>query len=171
MRAVSRSLFLFLVISACVGCDQATKSLAQTTLGSRDALALMNGTLRLLYVENPGAFLSLGSGLSAEWRFWLFVVLSSLMLAAFAWLTLSAEGARLLIFAFALLIGGGCGNLIDRATFGFVRDFAQLQVGYWRTGVFNLADAAITIGCLMLLVRPQSFSLVFRLFLWKRGVE
>jgi signal peptidase II len=168
MKAISRSLFLLLVILACVGCDQATKSLAQTALGGRAALDFMNGTLRLVYVENPGAFLSVGAGLSAEWRFWLFVVFSGLMLAAFVWLALRTDGTWPHLSAFALLIGGGCGNLIDRASLGFVRDFAQVQVGYLQTGVFNLGDASIMIGCLLLVVKPPD---VFSRSFWKRGIE
>jgi len=138
--------------------------------GSRRTRALdfMNGTLRLVYVENPGAFLSLGAGLSAEWRFWLFVVFSGLMLAAFVWLALRTDGTWPHLSAFALLIGGGCGNLIDRASLGFVRDFAQVQVGYLQTGVFNLGDASIMIGCLLLVVKPPD---VFSRSFWKRGIE
>jgi signal peptidase II len=46
----------------------------------------------------------------------------------------------------ALIVGGGVGNLIDRLNAGVVRDFIDIGIGSIRTGVFNLADLAITVG-------------------------
>ncbi|HEY0115440.1 MAG TPA: signal peptidase II, partial [Allosphingosinicella sp.] len=54
----------------------------------------------------------------------------------------------------ALVLGGALGNIVDRIRFGYVVDFADLHFGEWRPFlVFNVADAAITIGVLLLLVR------------------
>jgi signal peptidase II len=54
----------------------------------------------------------------------------------------------------ALVLGGALGNIVDRIRFGYVVDFADLHFGEWRPFlVFNVADAAITIGVLLLLLR------------------
>ncbi|MGB3144040.1 MAG: signal peptidase II, partial [Maribacter sp.] len=57
----------------------------------------------------------------------------------------------LLLLAFALVIGGGIGNLIDRIAHGSVTDFFQIRLGIFRTGIFNMADVAVTTGVLLLL--------------------
>jgi signal peptidase II len=57
------------------------------------------------------------------------------------------------IFAFALLLSGGVGNLIDRLMYdGYVIDFINIGIGPLRTGIFNVADIAVTAGVLILLV-------------------
>ena len=57
-------------------------------------------------------------------------------------------------FALGLILGGALGNILDRSRFGYVVDFADLHFGEWRPFlVFNVGDAAITIGVLLLLVR------------------
>ena len=52
----------------------------------------------------------------------------------------------------AMILGGGLGNLHDRLVYGFVRDFMQLRVGPLHTGIFNAADAAITVGVIVLVL-------------------
>jgi len=64
----------------------------------------------------------------------------------------SHDGGRLAATAFALILGGAIGNLIDRLRFGYVIDFLLLHVGGWTLFVFNLADAALTLGPALLLI-------------------
>jgi signal peptidase II len=151
VKSLPRLLTLAVLTIGCVGCDQTTKSLAQAALSSRDPLALWPGFLRLTYAENPGAFLSIGSGLPPELRVWLFVGLAGLALVALLTVSLRQRALRWpQVVALGLLVAGGCGNLVDRVSLGVVRDFLQLGVGPLQTGVFNLADAAITLGSLLL---------------------
>lgn len=72
MNKLSRILILLFVIFTCVGCDQAAKSAAETHLRAAEPISYLNNTVRLEYAENPGAFLSLGAGLSddAQWPTW-----------------------------------------------------------------------------------------------------
>jgi signal peptidase II len=64
------------------------------------------------------------------------------------------EKARDDVVALALVLGGAVGNIIDRTRLGYVIDYADLHFGEWRPFlIFNLADAAITIGVLILLAR------------------
>jgi signal peptidase II len=143
---------LFIVLT-CLGCDQATKLVAYHHLSRSVPLTFLGDSVRFQYVENLGAFLSLGAGLSPSIRVAVFVVGVSVILAGLLFYVVRASRlSRYEVMAAALVIGGGLGNLIDRVWFGFVRDFANLGIGPVRTGVFNLADVAITAGALVLAI-------------------
>lgn len=152
MSKASKLAMIGIVMGSCVGCDQMTKVIARQQLQGQDAISLLGGMLRLTYVENPGALLGLGSGLSAQARFWILgvaVTVGLFLLGAFAIGDRTVRGAQLL--PIAMIIGGGTGNLIDRAIHGVVRDFLNLGIGDVRTGIFNVADMAVTFGVVMLL--------------------
>lgn len=155
-----RLFFLVVILLPCVACDQASKALAVTHLKGSAALSLDLAPLlaRLVYAENPGAFLGLGRALPEEVRTAVLAVGVALMLAAMIGVVLWRETSRPVTIGLALLIAGGAGNLIDRVARpgGRVVDFAQLGVQYGpldlRTGVFNVADLAIVAGALALAV-------------------
>ena len=56
-----------------------------------------------------------------------------------------------MVIGFAFVIGGGIGNLIDRIFYGSVTDFFQIRLGIFRTGIFNMADVAVTLGVILIL--------------------
>ena len=142
-----------LLLLSCIGCDQAAKVLARGALAERPPISLLHGIVRLQYVENPGAFLSLGSGLPQTVRFLLFVVgAGAVLVAGLAFAVRSHRLDRWQKAAVLLAVGGGIGNLIDRVTHGAVVDFVSLGIGPLRTGIFNLADVAINAGLALLLV-------------------
>jgi len=147
-------MLLVLVVVACAGCDQATKTAAKTLLPPSGALTMLHNTITFVYTENSGAFLSLGASWPEGVRFALFTVATGLFLAvACTWLLRAPRGSPCQQMGLALLVGGGVGNLIDRlAHHGRVVDFIRLAVGPVRTGVFNVADVAITGGVLLLVV-------------------
>ena len=107
---------------------------------------------KLSWTENRGVsmgFLTTDSELER----WLLVVLTA-GIAGFVATWLWREKRRDDIFALGLVLGGALGNIIDRARLGYVVDYADLHFGEFRPFlVFNVADAAITIGVLLLLVR------------------
>jgi signal peptidase II len=154
MRYSLRLLLAALVVVALVGCDQATKAIARQELASSPPISLLGGAVRFQYAENPGAFLSLGAGLSPRWRFVLGVVVSGGALAALAVFILrSASLTTMQRIGLGLVVAGGLGNLVDRlANDGLVVDFVSLGVGSLRTGIFNVADMAITAGVLAAMV-------------------
>jgi len=151
VKRLSRVMLLVLVVAACTGCDQVTKTAAKALLPSSGALTMLHNTITLVYTENPGAFLSLGAGFPEGVRFVLFTVAAGLLLpVAFAFLLRSHKGSPLQGISLALIIGGGVGTLIDRLTnHGCVVDFVRLAMGPVRTGVFNVADVAITVGVII----------------------
>lgn len=150
------------VLLLAVGCDQAAKHLAETELASSRPISLLDDCVRLELAQNRGAFLSLGESLPGAARYLLFVVLVGGALALTLALTLrlrTASPAQLV--ALSLLTGGGLGNLIDRLLHdGAVVDFVSIGIGPLRTGIFNVADAAITLGVLLLLI-PWRRSSIF----------
>jgi signal peptidase II len=149
MRKLQRIAILLFVMLVSVGCDQATKSVAQSTLAGTEPILFLNGMVRLQYAENPGAFLSLGAGLSSETRYWIFVVLAGLLLAGLIlYIFRSSLKMHILsLVGLALFAGGGLGNLIDRLTNdGRVIDFMNVGIGPVRTGIFNVADMALMAG-------------------------
>jgi signal peptidase II len=107
---------------------------------------------QLNWVPNRGVsmgFLTAGS----ELQRWLLVGLTAaISVFVFAWLW--RERRRDDVIALGLVLGGALGNILDRMRLGYVVDYADLHFGEWRPFlVFNLGDAAITIGVLLLLVR------------------
>jgi signal peptidase II len=156
-RFAARWILLALVLACCVGCDQFTKQLAQTRLKGQEAMAFWGDVVRLQYAENPGAFLGLGGEMPAAVRWLVLVGMNGLIASGIACLLLFARRVSLLqVVACALLLAGAMGNLIDRVRFdGLVIDFLNLGVGPLRTGIFNIADVAITCGALLLVWQPK----------------
>ena len=149
-----RILLLLGLLVALVGCDQATKQYAVEHWRGQEEQVFLNGFFRIKYAENPGAFLSLFAGLPAAARFWILTVGNGIVLGAFAlFLIFGRHPDRWFFTGLALVVVGGIGNLIDRIRLGGrVIDF--LIIGRelpLQTGVFNVADVAITVGFLMLI--------------------
>jgi signal peptidase II len=144
------------VVLACAGAtlalDRITKVAAEAALAGRGRLSWVGDTVRLELVHNTGAFLGLGAGLSPGARSALFVAGVAVISGGALWAALRArEATRSQVAALALLGGGGLGNLWDRVQAGAVTDFANLGIGWLRTGVFNVADVAIMAGVALLL--------------------
>lgn len=149
----ARLLLLSAIVSAFVGCDQLTKQLAIDRLSDAPAVSLLQDTVRLQYAENPGAFLGLGTRLPHSMRAFLLTGINLLLLVGvFAYLLTKWNIATAQFVALALVLAGGLGNLADRLLReGFVVDFLNVGVGPLRTGIFNVADVAISTGVCLLL--------------------
>ncbi len=144
-------LFLLIVL-ICVSCDQTTKVIAKAHLEYAAPINYLNGTFKLMYKENTGAFLGLGENLPAGLKYLLLVFLPTLVLFLFAATFLKASTSYLQFMAVSLIIAGGIGNMIDRITAGAVVDFMNIGFGNIRTGIFNFADLFITFGLILLLL-------------------
>ena len=134
--------------------DQLTKWLVTGPLGIRaigDARELLP-IFDLRFVPNMGVSLGLLSAGSDLARWGLVALTAAIAAGVAVWMT--RERNRVDQLALGLVLGGALGNILDRARFGYVVDFADLHFGEWRPFlVFNVADAAITMGVLVLLVR------------------
>ncbi len=143
---------LIALMTVTIVADQITKHFARLTLAY--APPKHYGVLSLLYAENSGAFLSLGATLPQQTRSLIFSGLVAVALLAGLWALMTNRiEARGDAIAVAFILGGGFGNLIDRvARGGRVSDFLYLALGPLHTGVFNVADIAITGGVIWLLM-------------------
>lgn len=153
----ARLLLALTILASCVGCDQLTKYVATARLRGQPAQSYCGNLVRLQYALNPGGFLSLGASLPARTRFWLFAVFNAALLAGAGYILLTRW--TMLCFRFVavvLLVAGGLGNQIDRTVQGgLVTDFLNVGIGPVRTGIFNVADVALTAGVLVLLLTPM----------------
>lgn len=138
--------------AAVIVADQLSKYLIVRHLAPfRPVHVLPVFNLALIY--NSGAawnFLSSASG----WQRWFFVGLAlAVSIAIVVWLTrMPRHAQRWRAAALALVLGGALGNVIDRLWHGYVTDFLQFHWQAWYYPTFNLADSAITIGAIMLIV-------------------
>lgn len=106
----------------------------------------------LRYTQNFGVSLGLFTATTAHMRLILIGVTSAIAIGVAAWLIV--ERRRADIIGLSLVLGGALGNIFDRTVYGFVIDYADFHIGQWRPFlIFNFADAAITIGVLILLAR------------------
>ena len=129
--------------------DQASKAWAVRRLRFEDR-TIIRGVLDLVYAENRGiAFGQLQEG--GAFGRWFFVVLASAAAVAvlFYFFRTPRNDDRIL-GACALLLAGILGNLTDRIRLGFVIDFILLHAGQYHWPTFNVADASISIGALLL---------------------
>ena len=145
---MARWLWLSLLI---VILDQATKWLAEGLLLPFQPVPLMP-LLNLTLMYNEGAAFSFLAN-AGGWQRWLFAGFALVMtLALTLWLLRLDKGERATAAALSLVIGGAIGNLIDRVQSGRVVDFIDFYVGTWHWPAFNVADSAISIGIVFLLV-------------------
>jgi len=134
-----------------VALDQATKYVARATLAYRPPRWLLGGLVILEFAQNPGAFMSLGANLAPLARLLLWVVAVGLILVVTTVFVIrTPDLSRWQVICLSLVVAGGVGNLIDRVlNDGAVVDWVSVGIGRLRTGVFNVADVAVTGGCIL----------------------
>jgi len=130
--------------------DQSSKAWAVRSLRFGDGKQLINGFLDLVYTENPGiAFGQLQEG--GSFGRWFFVVLATAAaIAVLYYFMRTPRNDDRVLGACALLLAGILGNLTDRARLGYVVDFIVLHAGNYHWPTFNVADASITLGAILL---------------------
>lgn len=130
--------------------DQASKAWAVKALRFGDERVLIPGFMKFFYTENPGiAFGQLQEG--GSFGRWFFVVLAvAAAIAVFYYFLRTPRNDDRVLGACALLLAGILGNLTDRVRLGYVVDFIVLHAGNYHWPTFNIADASITVGALLL---------------------
>jgi signal peptidase II len=134
------------IVIAVVAIDQIAKLIAEARLPLGEAIDILP-ILTLYRVHNTGIAFSFlaGSGIGL-----VFLTVAITVVVIVFWLR-SPDGGRLAAIGLALILGGALGNLIDRLRLGFVIDFLLLHFGDRTLFVFNLADAALSLGPVVLL--------------------
>lgn len=145
------SLWLWLGLAAIViVLDQFTKTLILGDFSygeSRPVTSFFN----VVRVHNTGAAFSFLAGASG-WQRWFFVGLGIVASAVIVWMLKKHPGQKLFCFAVTMILGGALGNVIDRLIHGYVVDFIQLHYAGRAFPSFNLADSAITLGAICLIL-------------------
>ncbi|WP_042887084.1 signal peptidase II [Cupriavidus necator] len=105
----------------------------------------------LVLVYNKGAAFSFLAD-AGGWQRWFFTGLGIVVGAFIVWLLYRHTGQRMFCFAVSLILGGAVGNVIDRVIYGHVVDFLDFYVRNYHWPAFNVADCAITVGAVLLIV-------------------
>jgi signal peptidase II len=148
-RSPSGWLFLALLILLL---DQFSKYLVARSFQLNESLDLMPG-ISLTLVHNTGAAFSFLRD-AGGWQRWLFVTLGVAVVTVVAvWLSrIDRDRHWLLPCSLSLVLGGATGNLVDRLLNGYVIDFMDVYYREWHYPTFNVADSAISVGAVLLVI-------------------
>jgi len=139
--------------AAIVAADQATKAMVRAKVPLYDSVTVIPGMLDITHATNNGAAFGILNGVDFPYKAVVMVLVALIALAAVGMYALALPAhQRIARVGLALILGGACGNLIDRATVGHVLDFVD---AYWRSyhfWAFNVADSAISVGVALMLL-------------------
>jgi len=146
---VSRWAAFFAIAAIVVLVDQATKAYVVANHPLNEPVQVIGDWVRIWYIQNAGALFGL-----FQQQALLFGLVSLVVIGVIVWLhgKMSGSGGWIATAGLGLLLGGAVGNMIDRFRFGYVVDFVDIGIGDWRFFTFNVADACIDIGIVVLVV-------------------
>ena len=148
-----RNLLITTLVFLSITLDQISKLWVRNNLESYVEKSIIGDVFTLIKVENTGAFLGMGSELPEILRVLLLIVLPVIVLVGITiYNYLDKSLNKISIIGFSLIIGGGIGNIFDRIVYGSVTDFFYLNFGFFKTGIFNIADLSVTIGMILILI-------------------
>ncbi|MFP4847045.1 signal peptidase II [Winogradskyella sp. PE311] len=153
---MNRNLFITLLIVFNIAIDQITKVIVRSNMikGSSGQIDIIQDYFQLIWVENKGAFLGMGSDMNPTLKLIFLLALPTLVLGyVIYYIIKTKELDRLSLIAFCFIIGGGIANVFDRIAYGQVTDFFFIKITETiKTGIFNVADLSVTTGMIMLLL-------------------
>ena len=128
--------------------DQWTKWLIVKSMELGESIPVIENLLHITSHRNRGAAWGMLEG-----QFWLFYIITAIVVVAIIYfMQKEAKGKPLMKISLAVLLGGAIGNFIDRLFRGEVVDFVQTFIFSYRFPIFNIADAALTIGVILLFI-------------------
>lgn len=145
----------FLISLLVIALDRVTKLYIRGRLTEVDSIPVIPGLFRIVHTENPGAAFGILADSNPVLRAVVLVGISSLVLVFVIGTLLKRSGGPsqwMSRIALALILGGAVGNLYDRVFRGMVTDFLEIYSGGWSFPAFNVADSAITVGAILLLL-------------------
>lgn len=149
--AARSNVWIWLAIAlAVILVDQLTKVLVLHSFQYGDVRPVAS-FFNLVRVHNTGAAFSFLAGASG-WQRWFFIGLGLVAAGVIVWMLRTQGHQRLFAWALALILGGALGNVIDRALHGYVVDFLDFHLGGRHFPAFNIADSAITLGAILLIL-------------------
>lgn len=152
-----------IILFGALAVDLISKAVIASAMELGETITLIPKFLHFKYIHNDGAAFGSKFGLDkllgTTGTMIFFIVLSSVAVCFFVFFMYKARGKHVVNrIALALIIGGAAGNLVDRIAFGYVRDFVQIEYfglsifGSTTFAIFNIADAALTVGVIMIAV-------------------
>jgi signal peptidase II len=146
-RRLELGLVLVLVIA-----DQVTKAMVRSATELHESIEVIPDFFALTRVHNTGAAFGMLNGMEFPGKTVVLTMVAGLALVGVGWYAASVPVTdRLARLGVACILGGAIGNLIDRATAGYVLDYADFSWRGWHFWAFNVADAAISIGVVLML--------------------
>ena len=131
--------------------DQVTKQIVVALFEYRETVAVMP-FFNFTYARNPGAAFSFLAD-QGGWQRWFFTIIAGSVSALLVyWMAKTPKKDKMIAIAFALILSGALGNLIDRLIYGYVIDFLDFYVDNKHWPAFNVADSAIFIGAALMIL-------------------
>ena len=153
MKVLAKILVSLIIIFTNIGCDQITKETAREEISKNEIIHVFNNNFILTKVENTGAALSLGENLTPKLKIVVLQIFPILAMGLMFFYIVRKKNISLLnLIAFSFIIGGGIGNIYDRILYNSVTDFMYMNIGFFETGIFNMADVSVVVGTLLLLI-------------------
>ena len=148
----SRRLELYIAISVVI-LDQITKALIRPALALHESMVVIPGYVDFTRVHNTGAAFGMLNSVDIPFKAVVLSLVALIALGGVAWYAATVPLAdRLARIGIAGVLGGAIGNLIDRAKDGYVLDFVDAYWNGWHFWAFNVADAAITVGVIFMIL-------------------
>ena len=146
-----------LAVALCIGADQAVKYYVVSHLELYESAPLLPGVVELFHIQNTGGGFSILAG-----HTWVLTVLTAALMAGIAWMLVKKYFPHpLAMWTLTVILGGGLGNLIDRALLGFVTD--MFETTFVDFAVFNVADICVVAGGFLMAA--------YALLLWDKDKE
>ena len=153
----SKYVIIFIITIPVIILDQFTKFYIQKSIKLHQSIKVIDGLFDITYVLNKGAAFSFLADKPEGFTIPFFFILSVIAIGIIGFLFYQTKNNDYVsLIAFALLLGGSIGNLIDRIRHGAVTDFLDFYIQQYHWPAFNVADSAITTGISLLF-----FSLIF----------
>ena len=151
----TRTLFIILLIAFNIAADQISKWIVRTSMveGRAGEIDVFGDYFQLIWVENKGAFLGMGSDMNPTLKLIFLLILPTLVLGYVLYYIFKTRSLdRLSLIAFCCIVGGGIANVFDRIVYGQVTDFMYIELtNVLKTGIFNIADVSVTTGMIILI--------------------
>ena len=133
--------------------DQVSKYAIRTNFELYESVAVIVGSFNLTYIENTGAAFGFLSNVSFPFKTTILALAATIALLFIAFYMVTLPSSQWIArTGLSCILGGAMGNLIDRITTGAVVDFIDLYWRGWHFWAFNVADTAITVGVIMMIV-------------------
>ena len=155
-------IYYLLLILAVFVTDQVTKKLIVANVRLYDSISVLDSFFNIIHIRNIGGAFGIFSWMSDPVRNIIFIAIPAVALACFiVYLFLFSGEGKMANIALALIIGGACGNFVDRVRLGYVVDFLDFHwLDKYHWPAFNAADSSISVGACLLI-------LDYLIFAWK----